>query len=598
MLASFKEQLFSNKLLNFGPYELIQSKIGVGSLGEVHLVKRNNIEYAMKIVQFDMQDEEQQYDLINEVHIIKHLDAKYLCKSVDCFVNTNDEFCMVFPYAKNGDLLSYIEKNMPGQEIPEETLKDWIAQIALGLLELHSSNIMHRDIKPSNILVLDDGSLQIFDFGMAAKSGERPKRKRSFAGTYDYMAPELAIFKYDNQVDIYSLAISILQLANRKHSKHMTYANNFKTFAPNYSQQFNDLIWKMMNENPKTRPTAFQLISLDYLSETKPIKEYFSTKGSMDYAYGMINKSLQVISYHVSKQQRDQHSYLYMHEVESLIKQIDQLKSKMNNYQYHAKTYWDELCPRYDFKLIKKFKQDFNSPDVTGFYGINAPYYQEEKRVYRRIINDQYRDKPLVWTVKDQYDTSEKDHDQIQEVNDFEYLSEIMQVDKVISYQISESLLFNRSEKRQLWLQDSQEYLKNELKNVRIINSGMEGEMSSKFKDIAVLSILQHDTRRQIAANIVDQMYEHVEKLYWCCLVGQHQISYNLQLSITHFMDIEYCGFKVLVFVVDLTEDDDYIDLEEAKELHKQQQALEDGIVLQKQLVDIQINKNKQTNEV
>eukprot|EP00347_Sterkiella_histriomuscorum_P005926 403354737 len=192
MLASFKEQLFSNKLLNFGPYELIQSKIGVGSLGEVHLVKRNNIEYAMKIVQFDMQDEEQQYDLINEVHIIKHLDAKYLCKSVDCFVNTNDEFCMVFPYAKNGDLLSYIEKNMPGQEIPEETLKDWIAQIALGLLELHLSNIMHRDIKPSNILVLDDGSLQIFDFGMAAKSGERPKRKRSFAGTYDYMAPELA----------------------------------------------------------------------------------------------------------------------------------------------------------------------------------------------------------------------------------------------------------------------------------------------------------------------------------------------------------------------------------------------------------------------
>eukprot|EP00347_Sterkiella_histriomuscorum_P015243 403357766 len=275
MLASFKEQLFSNKLLNFGPYELIQSKIGVGSLGEVHLVKRNNIEYAMKIVQFDMQDEEQQYDLINEVHIIKHLDAKYLCKSVDCFVNTNDEFCMVFPYAKNGDLLSYIEKNMPGQEIPEETLKDWIAQIALGLLELHLSNIMHRDIKPSNILVLDDGSLQIFDFGMAAKSGERPKRKRSFAGTYDYMAPELANLKYNNQVDIYSLAISLLQIANKKHSKHMTYIDNFESFAPYYSQQFNDLIWKMLNENPNIRPIHMQMVSMDkVIQATKMKKQY------------------------------------------------------------------------------------------------------------------------------------------------------------------------------------------------------------------------------------------------------------------------------------------------------------------------------------
>eukprot|EP00347_Sterkiella_histriomuscorum_P015633 403356289 len=336
----------------------------------------------MKIVQFDIDDEEQQYDLLNEVHIIKHLDAKYLCKSVDCFVNTNDELCMVFPYAQNGDLLSYIDKYMPGQDIPEETLKEWIAQIALGLLELHSSNIMHRDIKPSNILVLDDGSLQIFDFGMAAKSGERPKRKRSFAGTYDYMAPELAELKYNNCVDIYSLGISILQIAIQKYSKDMTSADIFKSYAPAYSFEFNDLIWKMLNENPKTRPTAFQLISLDYLSETKPIKEYFSTKGSMDYAYGMINKSLQVISYHVSKQQRDQHSYLYMHEVESLIKQIDQLKSKMNNYQYFAKNYWDEQCPGYDSKLIKKYMQNFNRPTIVGFYGQKEERYQNDNVVY------------------------------------------------------------------------------------------------------------------------------------------------------------------------------------------------------------------------
>eukprot|EP00347_Sterkiella_histriomuscorum_P000723 403374754 len=566
-----------------------QSKIGVGSLGEVHLVKRNNIQYAMKIVQFDLDDEEQQYDLLNEVHIIKHLESKFLCKSVDCFVNTNDEFCMVFPYAKNGDLLSYIEKNMPGQDIPEETLKDWIAQIALGLLELHSSNIMHRDIKPSNILVLDDGSLQIFDFGMAAKSGERPKRKRSFAGTYDYIAPELAHLKYNNFVDIYSMGISILQIANRKHSKHMTYTNEFQTFAPYYSYQFNDLIWKMLNENPKTRPTAFQLISLDYLSSTKPIQDYFNTLGSIDSAYCMISKSLSIVSYHISKQQRDNHSYLYMHELETLIKQIDQLKFKMNNYQFHAKAYWEEQCPRYDYKLIKKYNQDFNRPDANGLFGQNDPNYKDGKFIYRRIRNDQYRDKPLVWTLKDTFDTSTIVNENTED-NDLDYQSYFMQVDKVISYDIQDSHMFNREEKKRLWLQDSQEYLKNELKNLKIATSGMVDDVKTKCLDIVILSILQFDKRKDIAANIVDQLFLHVKKMHWCCLVGQYQISYNFYIDPLHFLDLEYFGYKVAVFV------ENYsifsrIKVEDVRQFVAKQKALEDQII-QQQVISLQINNN------
>eukprot|EP00347_Sterkiella_histriomuscorum_P004148 403361571 len=549
MSVEFKKLMFANKVQNrYGQYELIQSKIGIGSLGEVHLVKRNNIEYAMKIVQFDMDDEEQQYDLLNEVHIIKHLDSKYLCKSVDCFVNTYDEFCMVFPYAKNGDLLSYIEKNMPGQDIPEETLKDWIAQIALGLLELHSSNIMHRDIKPSNILVLDDGSLQIFDFGMAAKSGERPKRKRSFAGTYDYMAPELANLKYDNQADIYSLGILILELANRKHSKRMPYTDKFESYAPNFSYQFNDLIWKMLNENSQTRPNSFQLVCLDYLSQSKFIKEYFNTKGSIDYAQGMINQCLQIVSFHISTQQRDSHNYLYMHELDSLIKSVDKLKSKMNNYQFLAKAYWDEYFPEYDSRLIQKYSKDFNRPNVIGFYGLNNPKYQTEDIEYRRIINDQYRDKPLVWTLIDKFDTSKVDEASNQR-NNQESSNQIMQIDKVISYQISDSNMFNREDKKQLWLQDSQEFIKNELKNIKIISSGMLEDIRSKCLEICILGIMQHEARKEIARNIVNQMHRNVKEMHWCCLVGHQQISYNLFIDAKYFMDLEYCGYKVIIFI-------------------------------------------------
>eukprot|EP00347_Sterkiella_histriomuscorum_P016195 403354122 len=545
----------------------------------------------MKIVQFDMEDEEQQYDLLNEVYIIKHLDSKYLCKSVDCFVNTNDEFCMVFPFAKNGDLLSYIEKNMPGEDIPEETLKEWIAQIALGLLELHSSNIMHRDIKPSNILVLDDGSLQIFDFGMAAKSGERPKRKRSFAGTYDYMAPEQALQKYDNQLDIFSLGISLVQIANKQHSRHLPFSDKFETFAPNYSFQFNDLVWKMLNGIPKVRPNAFQIVTLDYLSQTKPIIDYFNDKGSVDYAYGMINQCLKVISFHIGKHQRDNHSYIYMHELETLIKQIDQLKFKLNNYQFHAKAYWDELCPEYDKKLIDKYQIDFNCPNQTGFYGQDYPNYLTDGTVYRRFLNDQYRDKPLVWTVKDAQDTSEIYQD-ICEQDGRDFQTKITQVDKVITQQvIIDSHKFNREEKRHLWLQDSQEYLKNELENVKILNTGMKDELHKKCLDIIILSVLQNDARKEIAKNVVNQLHMNVEDIHWCCLVGQYQVSYNLYIDIKYFMDIEYLGYKVIVFVENFTVQK-MMDLEKVRQLAAKRKALEDQIIFQ-QVFSLEI-KDKQ----
>eukprot|EP00347_Sterkiella_histriomuscorum_P005066 403358031 len=544
----------------------------------------------MKIVQFDMDDEEQQYDLLNEVHIIKHLDSNYLCKSMDCFVNINDEFCMVFPYAKNGDLLSYIEKNMPGQDIPEETLKDWIAQIALGLLELHSSNIMHRDIKPSNILVLDDGSLQIFDFGMAAKSGERPKRKRSFAGTYDYMAPELALLKYNNSVDIYSLGISILQIANKKYSKTMTYTDKYEIFAPQYSHEFNDLIWKMLNENPKTRPNAFQLVCLDYLSDTQPIKEYFSTKGSIDYAHGMINQSLKIISYHISKQQRDNHSYLYMHELETLIKQIDSLKSKINNYQYHAKAYWDVECPGYDSQLIEKYKEDFNRPGRIGFYGQNDQSYIDARVVYRRIKNDQYRDKSLVWTLQQTHDTSEDFHQDEFINNGQQTKNEIIQIDREITLQIIDSHMYNREEKRVLWLRDSQEFLVNELKNVKILSSGMTNEIKTKCQDIVILSILQNDKRKDIAANIINQMFRNVKQMHWCCLVGHYPISYNYFIDTKYFIDLEYLGYKVMIFIENYSIQKQ-IELEDIRKFAAEQKAKEDQIIIQ-QVINLEINQN------
>ena len=53
--------------------------------------------------------------------------------------------------------------------------------------------MIHRDIKPENMMLLENGEMKIFDFGIALLEGERNRSWRGFSspiGTPDYMAPE------------------------------------------------------------------------------------------------------------------------------------------------------------------------------------------------------------------------------------------------------------------------------------------------------------------------------------------------------------------------------------------------------------------------
>ena len=76
-------------------------------------------------------------------------------------------------------------------------------------------SIVHRDIKPENIFINDFGYFKLGDFGIAKKL-ENTTGNMSQKGTYNYMAPEIAVGKkYDARVDIYSLGIVLYRLLNQ-----------------------------------------------------------------------------------------------------------------------------------------------------------------------------------------------------------------------------------------------------------------------------------------------------------------------------------------------------------------------------------------------
>ncbi|XP_068669517.1 cysteine-rich receptor-like protein kinase 10 isoform X2 [Aristolochia californica] len=120
------------------------------------------------------------------------------------------------------------------KKMPDPTNRaqlDWDARykiiggIARGLLYLHEDSrlrIIHRDLKASNILLDNDMSAKITDFGLAKLFGgdETQGNTSRIAGTYGYMAPEYAMQgHYSTKSDVFSFGVLVLEIVTgRKNS--------------------------------------------------------------------------------------------------------------------------------------------------------------------------------------------------------------------------------------------------------------------------------------------------------------------------------------------------------------------------------------------
>ncbi|MGH9632782.1 MAG: protein kinase domain-containing protein, partial [Bryobacteraceae bacterium] len=91
-----------------------------------------------------------------------------------------------------------------------------MAQVADGLLHAHQNGIVHRDVKPANIMVLNDGSVKIMDFGIARvlrDCGTRLTQRGNLVGTVSYMAPEhFQDAEIDERCDIFSYGVIYYEL--------------------------------------------------------------------------------------------------------------------------------------------------------------------------------------------------------------------------------------------------------------------------------------------------------------------------------------------------------------------------------------------------
>src|SRR4029077_5331363 len=101
---------------------------------------------------------------------------------------------------------------------PREALRV-AAAIAEALQAIHAAGILHRDLKPGNVMLRDDGSLALIDFGLAKDAAlDVEMTDRGFIfGTPHYMSPEQGHGEpIDERSDLYSLGVILFEMLARE----------------------------------------------------------------------------------------------------------------------------------------------------------------------------------------------------------------------------------------------------------------------------------------------------------------------------------------------------------------------------------------------
>jgi serine/threonine protein phosphatase PrpC len=113
-----------------------------------------------------------------------------------------------------GKTLSTVLQDMRPLPIPDAV--QIASYVCSALAHMHENNVVHRDLKPQNIMICDDGTLRIIDFGIAKATEMRRLTFAGFTpamGTPDYMAPEQVKGKRgDERTDIYSLGAVLYEM--------------------------------------------------------------------------------------------------------------------------------------------------------------------------------------------------------------------------------------------------------------------------------------------------------------------------------------------------------------------------------------------------
>ena len=190
----------------------ILDHLGTGGMATVWLGYDTILDrqVAIKTFKIDANDEDAVKRFNREAKAVTSLSHPNIVSIYDV-ENEGEFYYLILEYVEGMTLKDYMIKN---PRIPIETIVHIAKQIAAGLSHAHQNGIIHRDIKPQNILMNENLTCKITDFGIARAYGDTTlTQTNQMLGTVYYLSPEQAHGNVATaQSDIYSLGILIFEM--------------------------------------------------------------------------------------------------------------------------------------------------------------------------------------------------------------------------------------------------------------------------------------------------------------------------------------------------------------------------------------------------
>ena len=192
-----------------GNYKLIKT-IGEGTFGKVKLAIHipTDEKVAIKILEKSKITNKEELERVEkEIKYLKMLNHPNIIELYEIIENS-DNFYIVMEYISGGELFNYlVEKG----HLDELETSFFFSQLIHGIEEIHKHKICHRDLKAENLLITENKTLKIIDFGL---SNEYIDTLSSACGSPCYAAPEMIRGKkyYGLGVDLWAAGIILFAM--------------------------------------------------------------------------------------------------------------------------------------------------------------------------------------------------------------------------------------------------------------------------------------------------------------------------------------------------------------------------------------------------